>query len=175
MKSIEKELILLLFEWDYLLYHAFSQEGEQYFQASEDFQEVGPEEKGARRKLSLSAALEDKICDLYDLYVEVRVSFLLQWHFLHCSHVLNDDSHFWYTNFLHILLGTWWRCWSTNQKVVRWGDLQYCAFNWCAMLTDHSDSLLSLNWNKAWKAKWTALCNYERSQISCCHFFFFFF
>ncbi|PIN22029.1 hypothetical protein CDL12_05274 [Handroanthus impetiginosus] len=38
---------------------------------SDDFQEAGPEEKEAvKRKYSMDDALENKICDLYDLYVE---------------------------------------------------------------------------------------------------------
>ncbi|KAK3013076.1 hypothetical protein RJ639_009915, partial [Escallonia herrerae] len=39
--------------------------------ASDDFQEVGTQEKEVtKRKCSMDVALEDKICDLYDLYVE---------------------------------------------------------------------------------------------------------
>ncbi|KAJ6398987.1 hypothetical protein OIU77_019696 [Salix suchowensis] len=39
--------------------------------ASDDFQEIGSEEKGAlKKKFSMDAVLEDKICDLYDLFVE---------------------------------------------------------------------------------------------------------
>ena len=45
---------------------------EQQAGASDDFQEIAPEEKEAsKRKFSMDAALEDKICDLYDLYVDV--------------------------------------------------------------------------------------------------------
>lgn len=39
---------------------------------TDDFQEASPEEKEAlKRKCSMDDALENKICDLYDLYVEV--------------------------------------------------------------------------------------------------------
>ncbi|KAJ7959177.1 Wound-responsive family protein, putative isoform 1 [Quillaja saponaria] len=39
--------------------------------ASDDFQETGPDEKGsAKRKFVMDTALEDKICDLYDLFVD---------------------------------------------------------------------------------------------------------
>ncbi|CAK7346917.1 unnamed protein product [Dovyalis caffra] len=39
--------------------------------ASDDFQEIGSQEKGAlKKKFSMDAVLEDKICDLYDLFVE---------------------------------------------------------------------------------------------------------
>ncbi|XP_022773297.1 uncharacterized protein LOC111315664 [Durio zibethinus] len=38
--------------------------------ASDDFQEIGSEERVFRRKFSMDASLENKICDLYDLYVD---------------------------------------------------------------------------------------------------------
>ncbi|XVE55275.1 hypothetical protein DITRI_Ditri03aG0145700 [Diplodiscus trichospermus] len=38
--------------------------------ASDDFQGVGSEERVFRRKFSMDASLENKICDLYDLYVD---------------------------------------------------------------------------------------------------------
>lgn len=39
---------------------------------TDDFQEIGHEEKEAlKRKYSMDDALENKICDLYDLHVEV--------------------------------------------------------------------------------------------------------
>ncbi|KAK7351093.1 hypothetical protein VNO77_10273 [Canavalia gladiata] len=39
--------------------------------ASADFQEIGPDGKAiTKRKFSMDAALEDKICDLYDLFVD---------------------------------------------------------------------------------------------------------
>ncbi|XP_059453870.1 ubinuclein-1-like isoform X2 [Corylus avellana] len=38
--------------------------------ASDDFQELCSEEKGVKKKFSMDAALEDKICDLYDLFVD---------------------------------------------------------------------------------------------------------
>lgn len=45
---------------------------EQQTASSDDFQETGPEEKESlKRKYRIDSALEDKICDLYDLYVEV--------------------------------------------------------------------------------------------------------
>ncbi|XP_057974999.1 ubinuclein-1-like isoform X2 [Malania oleifera] len=44
---------------------------EQVAGSSEDFQEFGSEEKGVpKRKISLDSAMEDKICDLYDLYID---------------------------------------------------------------------------------------------------------
>ncbi|XP_057987087.1 ubinuclein-1 isoform X2 [Hevea brasiliensis] len=44
---------------------------EQQAGASDDFQEIASEEKGAtKRKFSMDAMLEDKICDLYDLFVD---------------------------------------------------------------------------------------------------------
>ncbi|KAK3009971.1 hypothetical protein RJ639_012826 [Escallonia herrerae] len=47
---------------------------EQQAGASDDFQEVGTQEKEVtKRKCSMDDALEDKICDLYDLYVEVLI------------------------------------------------------------------------------------------------------
>ncbi|XVF39259.1 hypothetical protein PTKIN_Ptkin01aG0020600 [Pterospermum kingtungense] len=43
---------------------------EPHARASDDFQEIGPEERAFRRKFNMDAPLENKICDLYDLYVE---------------------------------------------------------------------------------------------------------
>ncbi|XAR49592.1 hypothetical protein NMG60_11032844 [Bertholletia excelsa] len=44
---------------------------EQQSGASDDLQEIGNEEKEVvKKKYSMDAALEDKICDLYDLFVE---------------------------------------------------------------------------------------------------------
>ncbi|KAJ9146219.1 hypothetical protein P3X46_028511 [Hevea brasiliensis] len=44
---------------------------EQQAGASGDLQEIASEEKGAlKRKFSMDAVLEDKICDLYDLFVD---------------------------------------------------------------------------------------------------------
>ncbi|KAI3464559.1 hypothetical protein Pfo_021222 [Paulownia fortunei] len=44
---------------------------EQQTSNTDDFQEAGPEEKEAlKRKYSMDDALQNKICDLYDLYVE---------------------------------------------------------------------------------------------------------
>ncbi|KAL4271389.1 hypothetical protein GQ457_13G021710 [Hibiscus cannabinus] len=43
---------------------------EQQPRASDDFQEVGSEERVFRKKISLDAPLENKICELYDLYVD---------------------------------------------------------------------------------------------------------
>ncbi len=41
--------------------------------ASDDFQELCAEDKGVlKKKFSMDAALEDKICDLYDLFVDVQ-------------------------------------------------------------------------------------------------------
>ncbi|XP_027149280.1 ubinuclein-1-like isoform X2 [Coffea eugenioides] len=48
-----------------------SKAAEQQAGTSDDFQEISAEEKEAfKRKYSLDDALEDKICDLYDLYIE---------------------------------------------------------------------------------------------------------
>ncbi|XP_044475860.1 ubinuclein-1-like isoform X2 [Mangifera indica] len=38
--------------------------------SSDDFQEIGEEHGVRKRKFSMDTALEDKICDLYDLYVD---------------------------------------------------------------------------------------------------------
>ncbi|KAK8487788.1 hypothetical protein V6N11_074193 [Hibiscus sabdariffa] len=43
---------------------------EQQPRASDDFQEVGSEERVFRKKISMDAPLENKICELYDLYVD---------------------------------------------------------------------------------------------------------
>ncbi|XWS23682.1 hypothetical protein CRYUN_Cryun28dG0035900 [Craigia yunnanensis] len=43
---------------------------EPHARASDDFQEIGSEERIFRRKFSMDASLENKICDLYDLYVD---------------------------------------------------------------------------------------------------------
>lgn len=40
---------------------------------SDDFQEFGSEEKGVKKKFSMDDALEDRICDLYDLFVDVKI------------------------------------------------------------------------------------------------------
>lgn len=48
------------------------QEQQQANGSGDDFQEVGY--SGALKgKFTMDNALEDKICDLYDLYVEVRI------------------------------------------------------------------------------------------------------
>ena len=40
---------------------------------SGDFQECGPEDQAStKRKFSMDTALEEKICDLYDLFVDVK-------------------------------------------------------------------------------------------------------
>lgn len=45
---------------------------EQQAGSSDDFQEIGNEGKEViKRKYSMDDALEDSICDLYDLYVQV--------------------------------------------------------------------------------------------------------
>lgn len=51
----------------------FSQAFGQQAGASDDFQELCSEEKGVKKKFSMDAALEDKICDLYDLFVDVQI------------------------------------------------------------------------------------------------------
>uniref|UniRef100_A0A2P2MCY7 Uncharacterized protein MANES_18G082300 n=1 Tax=Rhizophora mucronata TaxID=61149 RepID=A0A2P2MCY7_RHIMU len=44
---------------------------EQQPGVSDDFQETGPKEKGAfKRKFGMDSVLEDKICELYDLFVD---------------------------------------------------------------------------------------------------------
>ena len=44
----------------------------QQTRASDDFQEIVSDERGVlKKKFSMDAVLEDKICDLYDLFVEV--------------------------------------------------------------------------------------------------------
>ncbi|CAN0928419.1 UBN1 [Linum grandiflorum] len=43
---------------------------EQQAGTSDDFQELNPENKSTKRKFSMDAELEDKICDLYDLFVD---------------------------------------------------------------------------------------------------------
>ncbi|KAK6939922.1 Hpc2-related domain [Dillenia turbinata] len=48
-----------------------SKANEQQIGSSDDFQEFASEEKGAiKRKFSMDEAMEDKICDLYDLFVD---------------------------------------------------------------------------------------------------------
>lgn len=45
---------------------------EQQSGASNDFQELCLEEKGVlQKKFIMDASFEDRICDLYDLYVDV--------------------------------------------------------------------------------------------------------
>lgn len=57
------------------MHDIFSQAFVQQAGASDDFQELCSEEKGVfRKKFSMDAALEDKICDLYDLFVDVQIS-----------------------------------------------------------------------------------------------------
>ncbi|XP_039050061.1 ubinuclein-1-like [Hibiscus syriacus] len=43
---------------------------EQQSRASDDFQEIGSEERVFRKKISMDAPLENEICELYDLYVD---------------------------------------------------------------------------------------------------------
>lgn len=50
---------------------------EQTGGASDDFQEnVAADREVLKRKFSMDDALEDKICDLYDFYVEVLFVFV---------------------------------------------------------------------------------------------------
>lgn len=59
---------------------------EQQAGSSDDFQEIGSEEKGVvKRKHSMDSVLEDKICDLYDLYVDVLI--------LHCPFLKTFPLH----------------------------------------------------------------------------------
>ena len=53
----------------------FFQSLEQQAGASDDFQEIGNEV--IKRKCSMDDVLEDRICGLYDLYVEVLTCLLL--------------------------------------------------------------------------------------------------
>lgn len=46
----------------------------QLAEGSDDFQEFGSDNKGVNKRLTIDATLEDKICDIYDLYVDVRIS-----------------------------------------------------------------------------------------------------
>lgn len=65
---------------------------EQQAGAPDDFQEIASREKGAlKRKFSMDAMLEDKICDLYDLFVDVMIYYLLAMSILEmsCSSVGN--------------------------------------------------------------------------------------
>lgn len=55
------------------VHYMFSQAFGQQTGASDDFQEFCSEEKGVKKKFSMDAALEDKICDLYDLFVDVQI------------------------------------------------------------------------------------------------------
>lgn len=64
MKKLQNVFLLML--------HVCLQLLEQQAGASDDFQEASAEEKEAfKRKYSMDVALEDKICDLYDHFVEV--------------------------------------------------------------------------------------------------------
>lgn len=51
----------------------------------DDFQEAGPEESEALKLNSMDDALENKICELYDLYVEVKIKFSSTMTVLHHS------------------------------------------------------------------------------------------
>lgn len=55
--------------------------------ASGDVQEFGPDGKAiTKRSVSMDAALEDKICDLYDIFVDVRFELqILTVKFLFCD------------------------------------------------------------------------------------------
>lgn len=67
----------------------FSQALEQQAGASDDFQETASGTKElSKKKFSMDAALEDKICDLYDLYVDVLTqafNFVLEILFLYIA------------------------------------------------------------------------------------------
>lgn len=56
--------------WCFFLEH----QQQQKAGASGDVQEFGPDGKPiTKRNFSMDAALEDKICDLYDIFVDVRL------------------------------------------------------------------------------------------------------
>lgn len=56
------------------MHYMFSQGVDQQVGSSDDFREYPSEEKGAlKRKFSMGDEMEDKICDLYDLYVDVWI------------------------------------------------------------------------------------------------------
>ncbi|XP_057447073.1 ubinuclein-2 isoform X3 [Lotus japonicus] len=62
-QQIKKEVV------DMIKMHATSLESKKAG-ASDDFQEFGPDGKPITKKFSMDTALEEKICDLYDLFVD---------------------------------------------------------------------------------------------------------
>ncbi|KAJ4836411.1 hypothetical protein Tsubulata_015858 [Turnera subulata] len=67
-QQIKKEVV------EMIKTHAASLDSKAFIQqagTSDDFQETGAGEKGVlKRKISMDAVLEDKICDLYDLFID---------------------------------------------------------------------------------------------------------
>lgn len=62
------KILLLIFKIMLFYLQAIEQPGE----TSDDFQEIGTADKEVlNRKFSMDDAVEDKICDLYDLYIQV--------------------------------------------------------------------------------------------------------
>lgn len=56
--------------------------------ASDDFQEIGSEERAFRRKFNMDAPMENKICELYDLYVDVITCPILTFDKIHLGKIL---------------------------------------------------------------------------------------
>ena len=84
---------------------------------SGDVQEFGPDGKAiTKTKFSMDTALEDKICDLYDLFVDVRISAI------NTLRILFVYENLPYWTLFAIAVGVGWKCRSTNQKAVCWGD-----------------------------------------------------
>ncbi|XP_052732162.1 ubinuclein-1 isoform X5 [Vigna angularis] len=66
-QQIKKEVIDMI----KMLPPTFESKQQQKGEASGDFQEFGPDGKtNTKRKFAMDAALEDKICDLYDIFVD---------------------------------------------------------------------------------------------------------
>ena len=59
--------------------YIFFQALEQQAGSSDDFQDTSGAKEVSKRKFSMDPVLEDKICDLYDLYADV----LIQTHNFH--------------------------------------------------------------------------------------------
>jgi hypothetical protein len=86
--------------------------------ASDDFQEMVSDERGGlKKKFSMDAVLEDKICDLYDLFVEVHtcleclnfffVEIFFSMHLMLCSDL--DDYRDWMKIQVHKSESCMWR------------------------------------------------------------------
>jgi hypothetical protein len=91
--------------------------------ASDDFQEMVSDERGGlKKKFSMDAVLEDKICDLYDLFVEVytcsechalNIFFFFLWksfsQSFSCFALTFDDSRDWMKIQVHKSESYMWR------------------------------------------------------------------